>query len=332
MKMQLTTSYQKLFDVKLLHHYWLDDGAVVYDQIADPIAKTQRLQDYDIRPFLSISPTAATSKKLAAVGAKFCTTAYGFSVFLAKNMKVALDSSWEWVVIVNDSSFFAYTAFGLLNQTIREFRHPLQNKIYRYKENVQLFSNTNGDIRGSQLFLSQPLPKLAADDRIESLIQAGNALKQLTSDQPGAQTQTLNASYRKLPVYAHQGDIPVISLPPGLNAPPLRGIELSEGIPDQVYALIRLQATRKDKPVFSLVDDNGLAKDVAPIFEVHLKNRSTLRRYIHKQTGNIISTENNPLPLTFFGNAGSGQKPLPTPPRIIKNGSRIVQLISDIAI
>lgn len=333
MNLHVTCCCQKLFEVKLLHHYWLDDGATVFDLIADPQLKAKRLQEYDMRKLMSILPTATTVDKLNSIGGMFKVTAHGFMVFVPKNTKLDPASQWEWAVMIKDSRMLAYTTQGMLPRKILEFRHPVQHSIYRYKENVQVFGNADGDSRGSQLFLSQPLPKLEADDRIEALFLSGNSLKQLTSDQPAAQSQTLNAAYRKLPAYAHQGDIPHIIPPPELLAPTLlHGIELTPGVPEQLHALIRIQAVRKDKPQFSVVDDNGRAKTLTPVFEIRFRNRSTLRRYINKQTGSIVTSESSPSPLTFFGNAGSGQKPLPTEPGIIKNGSRIVQLVSDIPI
>lgn len=332
MSMQSVTRYRKLFEVKILHHYWLDDGATVFDLIADPQLKNQRLQQYDVRRLLNVTATPATEQLLRGIGGKFQTTAHGFIVAVPDDCKLAVDALLEFAVTVSDSRFFDYTALGLLNRGLVEYRHPEQAKRYRYKRNVLVFGNRNGDVRGSQLFLSQPLPKLDADDSVEALVQSGNALKQLISDQPGGQSQTLNASYKKLPAYAHQGDIPQLTPPEALNVAPLYGIELTPGLPEQLFALIRIQASRSDKPAFSIVDNNGLPKAQPPLFEIRFRNRSTFRRYINKQTGAVISIDSSPTPLTFFGNAGSGQKPQPAAPRIIRNGSRITQLVSDIPI
>ena len=32
-----TSAYRRLFEVRLLHHYWLDDGATIFDKITDPV-------------------------------------------------------------------------------------------------------------------------------------------------------------------------------------------------------------------------------------------------------------------------------------------------------
>jgi len=48
--------YTRLFEVRLLHHYWLDDGATVFDAIADQAVKTNRLLTYDVRRLLRVEP------------------------------------------------------------------------------------------------------------------------------------------------------------------------------------------------------------------------------------------------------------------------------------
>lgn len=50
--------YTRLFEVRLLHHYWLDDGATVFDAIADEAVKSQRLLTYDVRRVLAVEPSA----------------------------------------------------------------------------------------------------------------------------------------------------------------------------------------------------------------------------------------------------------------------------------
>lgn len=330
MSEQRTLSYQRLFEVRLLHHYWLDDGATVFDLITDPLKKQQHLDKYDVERFLQLTPSANTQQQLTGLKALVTNTRHGFTVSIPQDTRVPLNSAWLWLIHITDPRFFAYTALTLGKQRLVELRHPLTHQQYRYKENVAVFSNLTGDSREQQLFLSQPLPSLGSNDGVESLIRSGNALKQLTSDQPGAQSKTLNSAWRKLPAYVHQGDIPMLIAPAGLTEVPTRGIELNDDIPSSVYALIRLSPQRLDKPEFSWLDNNGLPKSSAPVFEIRFKNRATYWRYLNKATGLPSSQEANPLPLTYFGNAGSKQKPPPQPPKIIKSGERIVRLNSDI--
>ena len=55
----IKTSYQRLFELRIIHHYWLDDGPVVFDLLSEN-KKNNRLLTYDVRSSLTISPTAAT--------------------------------------------------------------------------------------------------------------------------------------------------------------------------------------------------------------------------------------------------------------------------------
>ena len=165
---------------------------------------------------------------------------------------------------------------------------------------------------------------------MESLVLSGNALLQLTSDNPGATTQQLSAQASEFPVYVHQEDAPVIVPPPGLTGAPARGVSLSADLADDVFALISLTAVRASDDVFSFVDGTGRAKPVPPVYQVRFKNRSTIWNYLNKRTGVVESTEANPLPLTYFGNAGTKQKPSEGFVKAEKSGAKITRLVSEI--
>jgi hypothetical protein len=140
----------------------------------------------------------------------------------------------------------------------------------------------------------------------------------------------LGAQATNLPVFVHQGDVPVIVPPAGLVGAPPRGILLSDDIPDQVFAVIQLAAVRPDDDDFSFIDSNGHAKTVGPVFQVRFKNRSTVWRYLNKNTGAVVSTETEPLPLTHFGNAGTKQKPSEGLVKAETSGGKITRLVSEI--
>jgi hypothetical protein len=89
---------------------------------------------------------------------------------------------------------------------------------------------------------------------------------------------------------------------------PARGIALSDEIPDDVFALVRIAALKPGDADFSCTA-SGLAKANHPVFQVRFKNRSTVWRYLNKNTGAPVSATPEPLPLTRFGNAGTKQKP-----------------------
>jgi hypothetical protein len=334
MSERTTSRYKRLFEVRLLHHYWLDEGSTVFDVIADQPRKESRLLTYDVRLVLATRPTRTTEHDLRGFGCLFRQTALGFLVAAPDAAIIPPETVFTFIVTVSDSGFYNYTSLTLRPQAIYELRHPVDGKVYRYKENVPVLSNLTGATRGTgadtSLFLSREIPAPSASDRVESLVLSGDALLQLTSDGPGATMQQLGAQATTLPVYVHQADAPIITPPGGLTGAPARGVALSPDLPDDVSALISLTAVRADNDAFSFVGAAGAAKAAAPVYQVSFKNRSTVWAYHDKQTRAITSTEANPLPLTYFGNAGTKQKPSRGLVKAQWTGNAITRLISEI--
>lgn len=332
---RIGNKYQRLFEIRLLHHYWLDEGATVFDLIADQRVKEERLLHYDVRPLLAITPTSTTATTLTGLGGLYKDTALGCLVAVPENTLLPQDATFDFAVTVRQTDFLNYTALTLRPQQVHEIYHRLEDRIYRYKEDVPLLSNLTGATRetdsGKQLFLSKEIPALAADDQVEALVLNGTALEQLTSDQPGAGRQTLHDPATALPLFVHQGDVPAIVPPSGLVGAPAFGVPLSSEITDAVFAIIRLSARRADDEDFSLIDSDGHARVPCPIFQIRFKNRSTVWQYRNKHR-EIVDTEPNPLPLTYFGNAGTKQKPSASTVNVVKNGRRITQLLSEVFI
>ncbi len=332
----IITRYKSLFEIRLLHHYWLDEGTTVFDLIPESEKKNQRLLAYDRCSFLELAPTVATAKTLSGLGGLYKNTALGCMVVVPDTAVISVDVVFEFVVTVKDQAFYNYSALTLRPQNIYELYHQPADKTYRYKENVPILSNLTGTARvnGSDkaLFLSKEFPIFPSDSQVESLVLLEDgALAQLIRDQQSdADTEKIHAKATELPVFVHQGDIPVIIPPPGLIGAPKHGIALTGDIPDNVFALIRLSPIRMDDGAFSFTDDNGYAKAIHPVFQVRFKNRSTIWKYLDKINGDVKSTESKSLPLTFFGNAGTKQKPSQGLVKVVKNGSKITQLISEI--
>jgi hypothetical protein len=331
---QIRKAYKCLFEIRLLHHYWLDEGSTVFDLIPTQARRDKRLMSYDMRSFLALNPTDGTSKLFHGLGGVYKNTALGCIVAVPELSVIPADAMFQFVVTVQSSAFFDYTAFTLRSRRIVEIYHQPERRTYRYKENVPVLSNLTGASRGAaphkELFLSKEFPALESGDQVESLVLSGNALVQLTGDQPGAGRQQLNAQATKLPVFVHQGDVPVIVPPVGLAGAPARGITLTGDIPDQVFTLIRLSALPANDAYFSLIDGNGHAKAPHPVFQVRFKNRSTIWKYRNRSTGTVSSTSAKPLPLTHFGNAGDRQKPSEGLVRVVKSGTRVTQLVSEV--
>ena len=55
----LRFGYARLFEVRILHHYWLDEGATAFDNIADDTIRTRRLLTYDVRKLMAVQPFPA---------------------------------------------------------------------------------------------------------------------------------------------------------------------------------------------------------------------------------------------------------------------------------
>ena len=111
---------------------------------------------------------------------------------------------------------------------------------------------------------------------------------------------------------------------------PERGIQPTPGIPDAVFALIRLTAVRGDNDAFSFVDGSGAPKPDPPVYQVRFKNRSTFWRYLDGRTGAEKSISASPQPFTWLGAAGTLPKPSRRDVKAELNGGKIVRLISEI--
>ncbi len=333
-----TTPFQRMFEVRLLHHYWLDDGATVFDALPSSV-QAERLLTYDVRTTLEVAPTPSTQRLLDDLGCRFRATGQGFFVAAPSGLTLALDTQLHFVVTIADGPFFDYTALTLHGQPIREAFDPTDHAetrvVHRYKEGVALLSNVTGAARGAQndptLFLSRDYDALGASDEVEALLVSGATLTQLTSDGPGATTLPLGSA-SQLPVYLNQADAPVITPPAGTVGAPQRGVLLSDDVPDHVYALIQLRAARSDDNRFSFVDASGAIKGAPPVFQVRFKNRATVWTYLDQRTGVVRATEPVPLPLTFYGNAGTKQKPSRGIVRPVRSGGKVTALVSEIRI
>lgn len=317
---RITNSYQRLFEVRILHHYWLDEGVTLFDHLPELI-RNNRLLTYDVRQLFTVSPTTSTQKQLRGLGGIQKNTALGWIIAVPANSPVPDNALFEFSLTVVGNDLVNYTALSLPKRPITDLYDESSKATYRYKQDVPVFSNRTGASRGTgadkQLFLSKEIPGLTPGDRVESLIRTGEgALQQLTSDQPDATLQPLNGQIDQTPVFMHQADVEPLILPVGLtNVPtpgvPAYGVRLHDGIPDDVFALVRIAATRSDDPDFSCTTDK-LAKANPPVFSIRLKNRSTIRQYKDKTTKALVETEAAPLPMTQFGSAGTRQQPSDT--------------------
>jgi len=310
---RIVNGFKRLFEVRLLHHYWLDEGLDCFDTLPDNV-KNKRLLAYDSRNFATINPTASTQKKLSALGGVFRNTALGLVLAVPKDTLVDDDETFTFTISITDPDFNNYTALSLLSRKISETYLKVEEntKTFRYKENVPVFSNLTGSKRGidpnKTLFLSNEIPSASANDKVEFLNITGGELLQLTSSQPLAETQKISSVAANMPVFYNQLDSPLIVPPVGVSGSPEKGILLNNEIPDDVFGLIRITAKNNTDPDFSCTS-SGLPKAICPVFQIRLKNRSAVWKYLDKNTGLPITESSEPLPLTYFGNPTIKQKP-----------------------
>ncbi|WP_028046743.1 hypothetical protein [Cellulomonas sp. URHE0023] len=345
--------YTRVLDVRVLHHFWLDEGPTDFDRISDPVKKDARLLTYDVRRLLSFVPSVATSATISGLRGFFRTTGLGFLVAVPDDATLAIDSTFEFFVAVVAPDYASYTAQplarpGITDPTARSLSpqptvtviepptDPVtgSQRVHRYKANVPVLSNTTGVARGSgeaeRLYLSTDYPSAAAADPVEALVVVGDDLGQRVGDPPDAPINVLGAR-TDFPIFVHQGDVPAISPPPGSSGAPAFGIELTADAPPDVCAVIRLVPVRSAGSPFNFADQDGTPRP--RVFEVHLQNRRTTWRYFRRSDGQPIPTATEPLPLTHFGNAGTKQKPSSaavTAELDNQNPSRITRYVSDI--
>lgn len=310
------SEYNILFELRLLHHYWLDKGATVFDQIPNQLTRDKLLLTYNLRSFMAVTPTDSTVKALDGFRCLCKDTALGCVVVAPTDTEIPPETTFDFVVTIQNSAFYNYTALTMRPQKIYELFYQPENKIYRYKENVPVLSNQTGVSRslgaGKLLFLSREIPVQSGNEQVEWLVRVPSGpLLQMISDQPGDQPKELDAQAANMPVFVHQGDVPPITPPAGLAGAPARGIRLSSDIPDTVYALIQLVASGAGDNDYDFVNGSGRVKPHHPIYQVRFKNRSTHWQYLNQQTGEPVNPTIPTMlyPLTHFGNAGIKQKP-----------------------
>jgi hypothetical protein len=346
----IITGYQRLVEVQIVHHYFLDDGAEDF-HTPKSLSETQAIFDikklerekrwnlYDLRKVLGIQPTPNTKALLGRLQGVFRQTATGFLVALPKATVVPASARFDFIVTVLDSNFFQYTGLPFYkndqgkvgrNQKIVEIRH--NNEVYRYKPNVFVFGNKQGTSRKTAankpdnlFFLNNDIPTYNAGTSYlaEWLVLHNNSVYRAICDKPmHIANDTLLKNWQhlshwptptssvitpfdvgELPPYVNQSDIPDIVPPPGATGVPAKGILLTDDLPDDIFALIRIEAM-PTKPDFQLLA-GGQLRVPHPIFKVHFKNRAAYWRYFSKIQKKYAELAFSPPPLglTAFGNA-----------------------------
>lgn len=302
-----------LFQVHVLHHYWLDEGATIYDQLPHEVRK-QRLASYDVRSILEIRPTLATERRLAGLGGVWRATALGLLVAVPDQTRVPDASLFEFTLRSVDPRLESYTAYGLVRPSTRIVHDPSTGRRLRYRADAAVYSNLEGcsraTVEGWRPFLTREIPEPSAADRIEYLVHEGGLLKQLVRDPHDPRTVALGPRL-DLPAFATHADVPALAPIAGLEGElPERGILLPDDAPADTWALLRIAAVHPVDPDFGCTA-GGLPKpaEEEPRFQLRFKNRRTLWRRVRSAAPESEIGVEGPLPLTWHGNAGTAQKP-----------------------
>ncbi len=112
--------YKKLFEVKILHHFFLDRGAVHYEGM-DAREKLSQNLGYDVHRFLEIAPTTACQRQLAGYRLIFKKVFNGFLLAAPVSpddtgqpfAPPAPQARFSFEIAIKDPFFLNYTALSL---------------------------------------------------------------------------------------------------------------------------------------------------------------------------------------------------------------------------
>ncbi|MFK7786665.1 MAG: hypothetical protein AB8B56_16220 [Crocinitomicaceae bacterium] len=120
--MGFNKKYKSLFNVEILHHYFLDEGEDVYgvvlpnpeDEEKKQVRMERNLAAYDLSNYLKITPTNKTTTALRNLRSRFMQTKFGFEVATASNgdkpfIDFTANSSFDFIARINDPFFENYT-------------------------------------------------------------------------------------------------------------------------------------------------------------------------------------------------------------------------------
>lgn len=158
-----TTLYKTLFQVKILHHYFLNKGAEVFDNIAEEKDKIEIFRNYDIQEFLTIAPTESCKKLLKQYRCVFKVTRDGFLVGI-KSRKIAADKfkavfkpggnlHLSFLISFVDNFFINYTCLPL-KRNLKEL-----DGFISQENNVYYCHNLTTDSAKKPPFITKIAPK-----------------------------------------------------------------------------------------------------------------------------------------------------------------------------
>lgn len=126
--MSVSISYSILFEVKIIHHYFLNRGEKVFDAMNDS-EKTKMMLRYDARDVFEIVPTEECNKLLRAYNCIFKVTSSGIIVGLRAEsdglippkfkpfMTLEDDLKFTFLIKLRDRNFMNYSALPFIGNS-----------------------------------------------------------------------------------------------------------------------------------------------------------------------------------------------------------------------
>lgn len=106
--------YRSLFNVEILHHYFLDEGEEVYGASLDTSKMEVNLAAYQLSKFMDVKPTEKTLTTLRNLRSRFIQSNHGFQVVTASDgdepfIPFSSDLTFDFVARITDQFFENYT-------------------------------------------------------------------------------------------------------------------------------------------------------------------------------------------------------------------------------
>jgi hypothetical protein len=120
--MAFSVKYSPLFNVNVLHHYFLNKGAQEYSSMTEEEKEIQ-LETYDINTILTIQPNGETRQKINGHNLVFKKVKTGFAVWTKVTgtdedepfISLEDDLAFTFLIQINDASFYNYTDLKMEN-------------------------------------------------------------------------------------------------------------------------------------------------------------------------------------------------------------------------
>ncbi len=203
--MGFTISYRTLFEVKLLHHFFLNRANELFDNM-DLNGKAKSLKGYDVRDFVDIEPTAACARILSKYHFIYKNTPFGLIVGTRSTesagkffpaVEIDEDLQLTFKLKFNDPCFSNYTSLPLVQNA--GCLYYFQNRVTGAKKKFPYLAQyaavfdaaetySSGDILGSaavnpaKLFIAGKVTTSAPPhaDWVEDTLVAGKPLQYVT--------------------------------------------------------------------------------------------------------------------------------------------------------